>query len=64
MANTLGEDALNVGAEGSARVPCLRIVRRVRGGCLADAEDVCPLFDFFPEVLRVKSGVSIIKFVG
>jgi hypothetical protein len=58
MADALSENSLNAGAEGRARVTLLWVATDIGGGGSADAEDVRPLLDFLPEVLRVECGVA------
>ena len=58
MANTLCEDGLDIGTEGGTRVAAERVVGRVGGRGLADAEDVSPLLDVLPEVLRVQGSIT------
>lgn len=59
MAHALCQDRLDVGSEGRTRVAWEGVVGGVGGGSLTDAEDVRPLLDVFPEVLRVQGGVTV-----
>lgn len=59
VADTLGEDSLDVRAEGGAGVACLWVVGRVGDGGLGDTEDIRPLLNVLPEVLRVERVVSL-----
>jgi hypothetical protein len=58
VTHALSQDSLHVWAERGTGVARYGIVGEIGGRGLRDAEDVGPLLDFFPEVLRVKSGIG------
>lgn len=59
VADTLGENGLDVGAVRRAGVAGERVVGDVGDGSLGDVEDVGPLLDLLPEILGVESGVTV-----
>lgn len=59
VADVLGKDRLEVGAEGRVRVAGREVrLSHVCDGSGWVVEDSCPLLDLLPEVLRVESGVA------
>lgn len=58
MSHSLRQNPLNIWAIGCTCVSRERIVVERLGGGLRDVEDVCPLFDFFLEVLGVESRIA------
>ena len=58
VSNTGSREANDIGAVGSHGVAGLRVVLDSLRGSLGDTEDVGPLLDVLPEVLRVEGRVS------
>lgn len=59
VTDALSQNSLDVGAERGARVTTERVVGRVGHRCLTNTENVGPLLDVLPEVLRIQRSVAV-----